>query len=146
MALLRDTQGRSPTRIVLPASAVAVPLASPSPAALRTPGVPTDRRRVLPPRLNASCRFAPAVAELDAWTNEGRGDPVAIRHCDASPLCRPTAKTLSRIGLHTFGGPSCPGWTGDGDNSAASSPKSKRRPLRRPADRGISHAPGHNRG
>lgn len=34
--------GRSPTRIVLPASAVAAPLASPSPAALRTPGVPTD--------------------------------------------------------------------------------------------------------
>jgi hypothetical protein len=32
-----------------------------------------DRRRVLPPRLNASCRFAPAVAELDAWPNEGRG-------------------------------------------------------------------------
>jgi hypothetical protein len=35
-------QGCSPTRIVLPASAVAVPLASPSPAAFRTPGVPTD--------------------------------------------------------------------------------------------------------
>src|SRR5258705_10259958 len=62
-----------------------------------------DRRRVLPPRLNASCRFGPTVAELDAWPNDGPGT-AAIRHGDASALCRPTGKTLSRIGLHTLGG------------------------------------------
>jgi len=30
--------------------------------------------------------------------------PVAIRQCDASPLCRAMGKTLSRIGLRTFDG------------------------------------------
>src|SRR5258705_6808550 len=49
-----------------------------------------DRRRVLPPRLNASCRFGPAVAELHAWPNEG--GRVAIRHCDTSPLRRPNGE------------------------------------------------------
>src|SRR3981189_1289923 len=62
-----------------------------------------DRRRVLPPRLNPSRRFGPGWADIDAGPSEGRGDSVAIRHCDTSPLGRATGKTLSRIGLHTFG-------------------------------------------
>lgn len=34
-----------------------------------------DRLRTLPPRLNASCRPAPGVAQLDAWRNEA-GPPL----------------------------------------------------------------------
>src|SRR5258705_8047030 len=63
-----------------------------------------DRRRVLPPRLNASCRFGPAVAELHAWPNEGRGAALLFVTVTLLPCVAQTGKTLSRIGLHTTGG------------------------------------------